>query len=446
MAGKRTLNARNLEALGAAVLADLLIEVSGGHAVIQRRLRLALAAAEGVDGAAQAVRQRLSAIDRARTFVNSRRRQALLSDLEAQLQAITGPIAAADPRQACDLLLRFLELSDGVLGRCSDSTGAVMGLFERAAEQLAPLAQAARLEPETLAELAADLLSGNSHAPFTALVPNLKDVLGDGGLQRLDHHCRQRGARHGDTVLRQIAVARGDWESYLAQFAAEDLRRRDIAATVAAQLLRSGRAGQALEILDRATDGTSGPSDSRWHDGRIAVLEALGRPAEAQAMRWQWFTQTLSIPHLRDHLRLLDDFSDGDVEERALQVAERYPDSLQGLRFLVEWPALARAAPHGLAHAEEWAGQVDGIHTAATERLSAAYPLAALLLLRPVVIFALGRGGARRCRHAAEQLRQCERLAARIDDWQGHPDHAAYLDQLAERFGSRWEFWKLLER
>ena len=49
MASKRTLNAKNLEALGAAALAELLIEVSGGNAVIQRRLRLALAAGEGTD-------------------------------------------------------------------------------------------------------------------------------------------------------------------------------------------------------------------------------------------------------------------------------------------------------------------------------------------------------------------------------------------------------------
>ena len=62
MASKRTLNARNLEALGAAALAELLLEVSSGQAVIQRRLRLALAAAQGAGGAAQEVRKRLAAI------------------------------------------------------------------------------------------------------------------------------------------------------------------------------------------------------------------------------------------------------------------------------------------------------------------------------------------------------------------------------------------------
>jgi len=446
VASKRTLNANNLEALGAAALAELLIEVSGGNAVIQRRLRLALAATEGVDGAVQEVRKRLTAIDRATTFVDSARRKALVADLEAQLQAIIGPIAAGDPSQACDLLLRFLELSEGVLARSSDSTGAVIGVFERAANQLGPLAQAAQLEPETLAQHAAELLAENTYEQFDALVPALKDALGDWGLKLLGSYCRQHGARDGNTHLLQIAIARGDVDGYLAQFDAEDLLWRDISASVAQHLLTSGRAEQALEILDGATEEAAGLADGQWHDSRIAVLEALNRQAEAQEMRWQWFSRTLSIPHLRAYLKRLDDFKDVEAEERALQVAEQHPVSLLGLHFLVEWPALARAAHHVLAHEHEWDGDAYTIHSTAAERLSAAHPLAATLLLRPMVFFALWMGRANRYRYAAEHLRTCEQLAGRIDDWRGHPDHSAYVERLYDIYGAKWGFWKLMER
>ena len=446
MASKRTLNAKNLEALGAAALAELLIEVSGGNAVIQRRLRLALAAAEGVEGVVQEVRKRLTAIDRATTLVDSARRKALVADLEAQLQAIIGPIAAVDPSQACDLLLRFLELSENVLARSSDSTGAVIGVFEQGAEQLGPLAQAAQLEPETLAQHAAELLAENTYEQFDALVPALKEALGDWGLKLLGSYCRQRGALDGSTHLLQIAVARGDVDGYLAQFDAEDLLWRDIAASVAQHLLTSGRAEQALEILDGATEDAAGFEDGQWHDSRIAVLEALNRQAEAQEMRWQWFGRTLSIPHLRDYLKRLEDFEDVEAEDRALQVAEQHPISLLGLHFLVEWPALARAARHVLAHQAEWEGDAYTIHSATAERLSAAHPLAATLLLRPMVFFALWMGRANRYRYAAEHLRTCEQLAGRIDDWQGHPDHSGYLESLHNIYGAKWGFWKLMER
>ena len=45
MTTKTTLNAKSLEALGAARLAELLIDISSGNAAFKRRLRLALASA-----------------------------------------------------------------------------------------------------------------------------------------------------------------------------------------------------------------------------------------------------------------------------------------------------------------------------------------------------------------------------------------------------------------
>ena len=163
-------------------------------------------------------------------------------------------------------------------------------------------------------------------------------------------------------------------------------------------------------------------------------------------MRWQWFSRTLSIPHLRDYLKRLEAFEDVEAEDRALQVAEQHPISLLGLHFLVEWPALTRAARHVLAHQDEWEGDAYTIHSAAAERLSAAYPLAATLLLRPMVFFALWMGRSNRYRYAAEHLRTCEQLAGRIDDWQGQPDHSAYVERLYDIYGAKWGFWKLMER
>ena len=45
MASNKTLNAKNLEKLGAARLAELLMEISAGDTVAKRRLRLELAGA-----------------------------------------------------------------------------------------------------------------------------------------------------------------------------------------------------------------------------------------------------------------------------------------------------------------------------------------------------------------------------------------------------------------
>jgi hypothetical protein len=67
---KKTLNAKNLAALGVERLAELLIEISAGDAAANARLRLELAGAQSPDEAAREIRKRLSGIKRSRTFVD----------------------------------------------------------------------------------------------------------------------------------------------------------------------------------------------------------------------------------------------------------------------------------------------------------------------------------------------------------------------------------------
>ena len=445
MASKRTLNASNLEALGAPALAELLIEVSSGNAVIQRRLRLALAAAEGADGAAREVRKRLAAIARATTFIDSAKRKALLVDLEAQHQAITGAIAAADPALALELLVRFLELAEGLMQRSSDSTGALIGVFQRAADNLAPIAKAAATSPPALAQHGADLLHENGYGQFDRLIPSLAPVLGEEGLAFLANALLERGGVDR-LLLEQIAQGRGDLDGYLQLFDDSQLSWPDTAAEVASHLLQAGRAEQALAVLNRAERVTAIMEAREWHDTRLAVLEALGRNEEAQQHRWQVFCQRLSIPLLRDYLKRLADFEDVVAEEQAFKVAAEHPLPLLALQFLVGWPALPRAARYVIEQGQDWYGDAYEIYEPAAERLSADHPVAASLLLRAMVVFALSTGRTKRYRYAAEHLRSCEQLAARIDDWQGVEPHTSFAGRLRELFALNWSFWKLVER
>lgn len=445
MAAKRTLNARNLEGLGAATLAALLMEVSTGHAVIQRRLRLALAAADGAEGAAQEVRKRLAAISRSTTFIDSAKRKALLADLEAQQQAITGPIAAANPDLAVDLQLRLLELGEGVLDRCSDSTGAVIGLFQRGVDVLASLVQAAGTNPEVLVEHTADLLQENGYGQFDRLIPALAPVLADGGLLRLEDALLERGGVER-FMMEQLAQGRGDLDAYLELFEPAQLAWPNTAAEVAGHLLRGGRAEQALAVLEHAAKASRIMQAEDWHTTRIAALDALGRGDAAQQHRWLVFTHTLSIPLLRAYLQRLEDFADVEAEERALVVAEQHSLPLAALQFLVDWPALPRAARYVIEHRQAFDGDAYGLYEPAAERLSPDHPLAASLLLRAMVVFALAMGRAKRYRYAVEHLRQCERLEARIDDWQGVETHTSFAGRLREAFGQKWSFWQLVER
>jgi hypothetical protein len=61
---RRPPSAKNLEALGAARLAELLMEISASNAAAKRRLRLELAGAQSPREVAKEIRKRLTAIAR----------------------------------------------------------------------------------------------------------------------------------------------------------------------------------------------------------------------------------------------------------------------------------------------------------------------------------------------------------------------------------------------
>ena len=114
LASNKTLNAKNLEALGAARLAELLLEISTGNAAAKRRLRLELAGAESPGEVAKEIRKRLTTIARSRSFVDWQNRRGLVDDLETQRRAIVDQVAKSDPAEGLDLMWRFLALANSI--------------------------------------------------------------------------------------------------------------------------------------------------------------------------------------------------------------------------------------------------------------------------------------------------------------------------------------------
>ena len=119
MAGSSRLNAKTLEALGAARLAELLITLSEGDSGAKRLLRLALAEQKGPAEIARQVRKRLATIERSGSFLDDDQRDKLLKDLERQRQAISEPIAEHDPARAVELFWELLGLAEGLIARGS---------------------------------------------------------------------------------------------------------------------------------------------------------------------------------------------------------------------------------------------------------------------------------------------------------------------------------------
>jgi len=476
MASNKTLNTSNLEALGAARLAELLMEISEGNAAAKRRLRLELAGAQSPAELVKEIRKRLATIGRSRSFVDWQNRKALFDDLEAQRRAIADHVAKSMPAEGLDLMWRFLDLASPVLGRCDDSNGTISGIFQTAVGDLGVIARSTRTDPKQLGDQAFNALTRNDNGQFDHLIQTLKPALGSEGLEYLKQRMialsaepvrrpaekERRVAGYGSSgpmyadeiaersrvstirlALQEIADAQGDVDAFVAQYDERTRKVPKIAAQITRRLLAAGRAEEAWRTIEAAEHRQSGWPDFDWEDARIDALEALARGDEAQAARWSCFERSLSAPHLRDYLKRLPDFDDFEAEERALAHAERHGSLLQAVSFLIAWPSLDRAARAVTERAKELDGNHYEILAPAADSLAGKYPLAATLLSRAMIDFTLTQARFSRYGHAARHLRTCGSLAPAIPDFGIFETHDAYVSRLRREHGRKTGFWSL---
>ncbi|MEB8386659.1 hypothetical protein OO012_05400 [Rhodobacteraceae bacterium KMM 6894] len=473
MASKTTLNAKNLEALGAARLADLLIEISTGSAVAKRRLRLELAGAQSPKEARRVVAKRLTSIARARSFVNWRTRKPLVTDLHSQLRAIKEQIAPADPDEALALAWRFMQVATPLFERCDDGSGIVIGVFHDACALLGEIALAAGAQPELLADAVVEALRDNGYGQYDGLIAILTPALGEEGLAHLKQrieaiaatpvpvppkgewevvgygmggatyaHQMEERARQSmvEMALKDIADAMGDVDGFIAQYDARTRKVPQIAAKIATRLLAAGRAGDALGFIERA-DMKDSWVPREWQDTRLDVLEALDRKDEAQTFRWSCFENTLVSEYLRDFLKRLPDFDDVEAEERSMAHAAAYSSLLSALGFFLEWPSPDRAARLLIDRHDEINGDRYELLVPAADALSERFPLAATLALRAMIDFTLSKARSKRYGYAAQHLAECDVLAGRIEDFGTFEAHATYVERLKRDHGRKTGFW-----
>ncbi|MBB4191201.1 hypothetical protein GGE45_002767 [Rhizobium aethiopicum] len=477
MAAKTTLNAKNLEALGAQRLAELLIEISTGSAAHKRRLRMELAGNHGGAEVAREVRKRLASIARARTVIEWHKVKTVNADLETQRSAIVTVVAADDPKEAFDLIWQFLAVADTIFARSNSDDRAFIETFHQACADAGVIASSAHIGIDVLADRIFTALQDNDYGQYDPLIDEMVPALGKDGLERLKSllvqwsnepeekpadadreifgwggngpiykdeiyaNHRQRRAR---IALQEIADAQNDVDAFIAQQPEETLRAPMVAAEIADRLLLAGRAGEALEILDAADHRGWFELPFEWQYARVEALNALGRGEEAQAYQWQSFEQSLNGDHLRAFLRRLADFDDIEAEEKAFAFAHCFPEVHRALAFFLTWPAPAEAAKLISRRQAELDGDLYELMTPAAEMLQEKYPLAATVVLRSMIGFALDEGRSSRYKHAARHLAECASLAPHIDDFGSARPHDTYVAELKRQHGKKHGFWSLI--
>ena len=475
---KKTLNQANLENLGAASLAALVMDLVQGSAALQRRARMELSAAQGPREVAADLRKRFASLRRATGFVDWRKQRALVKDLEGLLGMIETTIAPQDPNEAFELLWSFLQLAPSIHERTDDSNGTVGDVMRDAVDLIAEISPRISVDRTALAERVLDAVADAGYGEFDGIIPATAEALGQEGLEHLkritqawadapptEHEIEQYqgfglmtsaedSLRRNKQVTRSIiladvADAQGDVDAYMARYSEEQLTYGTIAPGVARRLLDVGRVDEAFDVVSRARAAEDGKSFRPIRHDLDAVheecLERQGKTDELKAHLWNGFEQGLSVSSLRKYLKLLPDFEDIEAEEAALDFAEAYPHLGAAISFLVDWPSHDRAARVVLARAEGLDGNSYHTLTTAADTLEAGHPLAATVMRRAMVLDTLTGGKSKRYRHAARHLAECQSCDAAIENYGDHPSHAQFLEGLRQDHGRKHGFWRLVD-
>ena len=465
MASRTTLNATNLEAIGAPRLAQLVFEIVERDAVAKRRARLELFAALGTRQAAGFISKRLAAIKSAKTRLRKDQDAMMANELEGIRRFVSERIAGQEPEFGRDLALQLLQLAPQVIYRADEWPCRSEPVFQAAAEDLRDNAIAAKTDPEALAEHALGIILNDFRRIFVRLPTVLAPALGARGIKRLRsrlHTVKQNEASsicgydvpearlrsRTNLALINIADYQNDVDSLIALQGKAEIAVPFIAAVTAERFIDVDRPEDALKILDAADRDLFDINDGEiwWTDARVRALEALGRRDEAQDARLSCYRKRLSMRHLREYLKRLPDFEDVEAEARELDFAMNSADSYTLFELLMEWPDFDRAATLALnTHYDSlWVFFEDSHQLFAEFELR--HPLATTLIYRSTIESYLRIGSQGRMKIAAKLLFDCERLAPSIKDFGEHPGHDEFLRILRTSASSRTKFWQIYEK
>lgn len=443
---RKTVTAANLADLGAARLAEILVDVAEAQPSIKRRLRMELAGEVGAQDLATEVAKRLAAIETRRSRVHWRKYKEFVRDLELQRAMIAGKMAQENPALALEFLWRFVDMAEGVLSLTKDDKGEVEAVFLAAVEDLGPVAVRAGGATTALAERAFQALETDENEIFVRLVEILLPALDAAGIARLRALLEAAIARRGRpkpalrAAVQALTDAQGDVDGFIATITASEALQPWTGAQIAARLTAAGRTPEALAALKRSAPPAfadvarsqarvvaSAPSLKAWEDAYIEALEADGQADAAQAVRWTAFQQRLSAERLRAHLKRLPDFDDVEAEDRAMAFVAKFKSFPAALRFFLAWPALSQAAALILGRADEIDGDdYEGLEAAA-QALETRHPLAATLLYRAMIGRTLQFNRRDRFADAERWMADCAALAPRITDFGDHESHADFV-------------------
>lgn len=435
-------------------MADLLLELSGDHEAVRKRL-LRLMLADNPKRLAAGFRKSLTAWRRAKTFFGYREARAFGLELEGWLGQVERELLPRDPASALELAEAFIASDADFFNRADDSDG-VIGDAIRAGCRLWLTAAALCETPADAWPERLDALAGaDEYGPREALYRHANDLLDEPALRGLveKHMTRMTAALAGPAEAGRMPVGVFSISSTLSLLS-HALQDPDV--HVGAVLVHSPQPNaQQMEVFVREYLDCDRPADALpWLDKEwghmddtrrrllATALAKLGQNAESAALLQGVFEKTMSVYDLTRWLEALPPSDQPQAAARARELALGHQDPVDAARVLVEIGAHAQAESALLAAP----GKIDGQEYPWLVPLAKALEAhecwaGATAVYRALLDAILNRAYARAYGHAFNYWERLGVIAERCADLGPLETHESYVAGIRRKHARKVSFW-----
>ena len=437
--------------LGADVLANALLEVAQFSEAADELIdRLIARPEENQDR----FKTKLASLKRSRRFICWGESAAFARSLLNLLGDVQHSVD--DPQRGVELVAAFYEADQGILGHCDDSSGHVGDVFRYDAKELFLFYARRCVDKDWLTRLVLKLSKKDDYGIRDTLITCASEYLPETQLRTMVEHFQKTAdkltdiyeKRHWFHLIESLARQLKDAPLFeTTRIASWGDLSTGAYIDISRVYLESGESQTALSWVEKVSTGEVFMAAER----DALLLDIYTEQGDAQQQKniaWRKFRRSRSKSAFAALLEVIGQHNRASALAQELAVIhEQEGLSLNDAAFLVEMDLLDEANLYLLKRAEQFDGdRYEWLPPLAEAMESSGHTLTASMLYRALIDSIMRRAQTKTYSHGVRYLKKLDRLATTISDWQGHPDHHDYYQQLRQNNGRKSSFWGKYEK
>jgi tetratricopeptide (TPR) repeat protein len=436
--------------LGAETLAEALLDLAVYSDTADDLIeRLIATPKENV----QRFKRSLSSLKRSRRFVDWRGVPKLARELEMLLQDLKSGVD--DPFTGVELVARFFETDEGILGHCDDSSGLVGDVFRFTARELFVEYAAQCADKEKIAEIVLNLNRRDDYGIRDTVMDCAGEFLPEKVIRsmipvlrkRADDETEEFRKRRHLILIELLARQIKDPELFeKTRIVSQEKLSTGSLIDIARVYLESGEVETAHSWLEKIPAGETFQADKRDQ----LLLEIYRKQGNVEKLTGLLYLKFRSH-HSNDTLQaLLDVIGSGRRDD---VIADEVAHSLEtkalkesDAAFLLSIGKIDEAEEYLLKRADQLNGDYYGSLLFLAEAMESENRyLAASLIYRSLLSSILKRGYTKAYPHGIRYLKKLDKLETVIYDWKKFSHHDTFKDQIIQAHGRKRSFWSKYE-